>query len=52
MPASWRALSEVDGACVIRVDDAVECARLLVDGYLLLIPLRPDAPLGRYRVHG
>lgn len=52
MPASWRALSEIDGACVIRIDEAVECARLLVAGYLLLAPLRPDAPTGRYRVHG
>lgn len=52
MPASWRALSELPGACVIRIDDAVECARLLVGGYLLLAPLRPDAVLGRYRVSG
>lgn len=52
MPASWRALPEIDGACVIRIDEAVECARLLVDGYLLLAPLRDDSPIGRYRVHG
>lgn len=52
MPASWRTLPEIDGACVVRIDDAVECARLLVAGYLLLVPLRDDAPIGRYRVHG
>ncbi len=51
MPASWRALPEIDGACVIRIDEALECARLLVEGYLLIVPLRPDAR-GRYRVHG
>jgi AraC-like DNA-binding protein len=51
MPASWRALTEIPGACVIRIDEAVECARLLVGGYLLLAPLGP-APIGRYRVHG
>lgn len=52
MPASWRALSEIDGACEIRIDEAVECARLLVAGYLLLVPLRTAGASGRYRVHG
>lgn len=51
MPASWRALSEIPGACVIRIDEAVECARLLVGGYLLLAPLGSPA-VGRYRVLG
>ncbi len=51
MPASWRTLSELPGACVIRIDEAVECARLLVAGYLLLTPLGTPA-IGRYRVHG
>lgn len=51
MPASWRALCEVPGACVIRIDQAVECARLLVGGYLLLAPLG-DPAIGRYRVQG
>lgn len=52
MPASWRTLPEIDGACVVRIDEAVECARLLVAGYLLLVPLQSDTPIGRYRVHG
>lgn len=51
MLASWRALPEIDGAWVIRIDEALECARLLVEDYLLIVPLRPDAH-GRYRVHG
>ena len=45
------ALCEVPGACVIRIDQAVECARLLVGGYLLLAPLG-DPAIGRYRVQG
>jgi AraC-like DNA-binding protein len=51
MPASWRNIPEVPGACVVRIDEAVECARLLVSGYLLLIPLASAGP-GRYRVRG
>ncbi len=51
MPASWRTLKELPGACVVRIDEAVECARLLVGGYLLLAPLGTPA-VGRYRVHG
>ncbi len=50
MPSAWRNIPEVPGACVVRIDDAVECARLLVPGHLLLAPLGPQ--VGRYRVRG
>lgn len=52
MPSSWRAIPEIRGASVVRIDDAVECARLLVGGYLLLVPLQTLANPARYRVRG